>query len=150
MRCRPCWPACCAARSPPGVRPTRRPVEVLKAESASVSGGSRNRKLLSGLVVAQIALSLPLLLCSGLFLRTLRNLAGANPGFEQDHILTASVGLNIAGYSNDEAQLIRHKILDRVSALPGVKVASLTDWIPMTLTHKASRCVSGRVCAAPP
>jgi predicted permease len=112
-------------------------VEVLKAESASISGGSRNRKLLSGLVVAQIALSLPLLLCSGLFLRTLRNLASANPGFEQDHILTATVGLNIAGYSHDEVQLIRHKILDRVSALPGVKVASLTDWIPMTLNHKA-------------
>src|SRR5882724_2861397 len=111
-------------------------VEVLKAESGSISGGSRNRKLLSGLVVAQIALSLPLLLCSGLFLRTLRNLAGANPGFEQDHILTASVGLNIAGYSHDEEQVIRHKILDRVSALPGVKVASLTDWIPMTLSHK--------------
>src|ERR1700734_1906362 len=111
-------------------------VEVLKAESASISGGSRNRKLLSGLVVAQIALSLPLLLCSGLFLRTLRNLAGASPGFEQDHVLTASVGLNIAGYSHDEEQLIRHKILDRVSALPGVKVASLTDWIPMSLTQK--------------
>jgi predicted permease len=111
-------------------------IEVLKAESASLSGGSRNRRLLSGLVVAQIALSLPLLLCSGLLLRTLRNLAGANPGFEQDHVLTASVGLNIAGYSSDETQLIRHKILDRVSALPGVKVASLTDWIPMTLSHK--------------
>jgi predicted permease len=111
-------------------------IEVLKAESASVSGGSRNRKLLSGLVVTQIALSLPLLICSGLFLRTLRNLAAANPGFEQDHILTASVGLNIAGYSNDEAQLIRHKILDRVSALPGVEVATLTDWIPMTLIQK--------------
>ena len=110
--------------------------DVLKAESASISGGSRNRKLLSGLVVAQIALSLPLLLCSGLFLRTLRNLAGANPGFEQDHILTASVGLNIAGYSREEEKVIRHKILDRVSALPGVKVATLTDWIPMTLSHK--------------
>jgi predicted permease len=110
--------------------------EVLKAESASISGGSRNRKLLSGLVVAQIALSLPLLLCSGLFLRTLRNLASANPGFEQDHILTGTVGLNIAGYSHNDEQVIRHKILDRVSALPGVKVASLTDWIPMTLGHK--------------
>ncbi len=111
-------------------------IEVLKAESASVSGGSRNRKLLSALVVAQIALSLPLLLCSGLLLRTLRNLSAANPGFEQDHVLTASVGLNIAGYSNDDARLIRRKILDRVSALPGVQVASLTDWIPMTLIQK--------------
>ena len=110
--------------------------EVLKAESASVSGGSRNRKLLSGLVVAQVALSLPLLLCSGLFLRTLRNLAGANPGFEQDHILTASVGTNIVGYSRDEERVIRHKILDRVSALPGVRIATFTDWIPMTLSHK--------------
>jgi len=111
-------------------------IEVLKAESASISGGSRNRKLLSALVVAQIALSLPLLLCSGLFLRTLRNLAGANPGFEQDHILTASVGSNIVGYSRDEEHVIRHKILDRVSALPGVEVVSLTDWVPMTLSHK--------------
>ena len=111
-------------------------VEVLKAESTSISGGSHNRKLLSGLVVAQIALSLPLLICSGLFLRTLRNVASANPGFEQDHILTASVGLNIVGYSDDEVQLIRHKILDRVSALPGVKIASFTDWIPMALSHK--------------
>lgn len=111
-------------------------VEVLKAESANISGGSRNRKLLSALVVAQIALSLPLLLCSGLFLRTLRNLAHANPGFEQDHILTASVGLNIAGYSGNEEQVIRHKIIDRVSALPGVKGATLTDWIPMSLSHK--------------
>ncbi len=121
-------------------------VEVLKAESASISGGSRNRKLLSALVVAQIALSLPLLFCSGLFLRTLRNLATANPGFEQDHILTASVGLNIAGYSRDEEQVIRHKILDRVSALPGVEVASLTDWIPMTLGHKGEdACPEGYV-----
>ncbi len=125
---------CCAL---PAWRSSHAPaIEVLKAESASISGGSRNRKLLSALVVTQIALSLPLLLCSGLLLRTLRNLAGANPGFERDHIMTASVGLNIAGYSNDEAQLIRHTILDRVSALPGVNVATLTDWIPMTLIQK--------------
>jgi len=112
-------------------------MEVLKAESAGASGGARNRKLLSALVVAQIALSLPLLLCSGLFLRTLKNLAAADPGFEQDHILTATVGSNIAGYSNDEERVIRHKILDRVSALPGVKAVSFTDWVPMTLSHKA-------------
>ncbi len=113
-------------------------VEVLKEESASVSGGSRNRHLLSGLVVTQIALSLALLVSSALFLQTLRNLSDGNPGFEQDHILTASVGLNMAGYSNEEAQLLRHRILDRVAALPAVTVASLTDWIPMSFTRKTS------------
>jgi predicted permease len=112
--------------------------EVLKDESGSISGGSRNRHLLSGLVVAQIGLSLALLVCSGLFLETLRNLSGAYPGFEQDHVLTASVGLNIAGYSSDDAKLIRRKMLDRLSALPGVTVASMTDWVPMSFTRKTA------------
>ena len=67
--------------------------EVLKEESASVSGSKHNRRLLSGLVVAQVGLSLALLVSSGLFLRTLRNIAHADPGFEQDHVLTASVGI---------------------------------------------------------
>jgi predicted permease len=110
--------------------------EVLKEESASVSGSKHNRRLLSGLVVAQVALSLALLVSSGLFLRTLQNIAHADPGFEQDHVLTASVGLNISGYPNDQRWLIRDKILQNVEALPGVTVASLTDWIPLTLTRK--------------
>ena len=110
--------------------------EALKDESSSISGGSHNRRLLSGLVVAQIALSLALLVISGLFLQTLRNLSAGDPGFEQDHVLTASVGLAIAGYSDDEEDAISHKILDRVSALPTVTVASLTDWIPMNLIRK--------------
>jgi predicted permease len=112
--------------------------EVLKEEAASVAGGSHNRHLLNGLVVVQIALSLALLVCSALFLRTLRNIAHANPGFEQDHVLTASVGLNIAGYSDDEAQVIRHRILDRASALQGVTVASLTDWVPMSFSRRTA------------
>ena len=111
--------------------------EVLKEETASTSRGASNQRLLNGLVVTQIALSLALLVCSALFLRTLRNLANANPGFEQDHILTASVGLSISGYSDEQADLLRHKILDRVSTLPGVEVASLTDWIPLTLSRKS-------------
>jgi len=111
-------------------------VEVLKEESASTLGGKHNRHLLSGLVVTQIALSLALLVSSGLFLRTLRNLADADPGFVQDHVLNASVGLNIVGYPEDKAQVIRHKILDRVAALPGVTVASLTDWVPLCLSRK--------------
>ncbi len=112
--------------------------EVLKEESASVSGGSHNRRLLSGLVVVQIALSLALLVTSALFLRTLRNIATANPGFEQDDLLTASVGLNIAGYDNSQEQVIRHRILDRVSALTNVTITSLTDWVPMDFSRKTA------------
>ena len=113
-------------------------VEALKDESANISGGKHNRRLLSGLVVTQIALSLALLVSSALFLRTLRNIAHADPGFDQDHVLTASVGLNISGYSGKETGVIRDKILRRVEAMPGVTVASLTDWIPLTLSRKTA------------
>jgi predicted permease len=123
----------------PAWRSSRVPAaEVLKEESGSIAGGSHNRRLLSGLVVAQIALSLGLLVSSGLFLQTLRNLADGNPGFVQDHVLTASVGLNIAGYSNSDAQVVRHKMLERAATLPNVTVASLTDWLPMSFTRKTA------------
>jgi len=112
--------------------------EVLKDESPSISGNTRNRHMLSALVVAQIALSLALLVSSSLLLRTLRNMSSANPGFEQDHILTASVGLGIAGYPPSEENAIQHKILDRVAALPGVQVAALTDWLPLSFNGRSS------------
>ncbi|HEY3705674.1 MAG TPA: ABC transporter permease [Terracidiphilus sp.] len=110
--------------------------EVLKDETASVSGSSHNRHLLNALVVAQIALSLALLVSSGLFLRTLRNLRDAGSGFDPDRVLTASVGLNMSGYNNDEAAVLRRNILDRVSTLRGVAIASMTDWVPMCFTRK--------------
>src|SRR5271163_4355754 len=110
--------------------------EALKDEAANISGSSHNRRLLSGLVVAQIALSLTLLVISGLFLQTLRNLAAGDPGFKQDHVLTVSVGLATTGYSNEEVDAISQKILERVAVLPTVTVASLTDWMPMSLTRK--------------
>jgi len=110
--------------------------EALKDESSSVSAGTHNRRLLSGLVVGQIALSLALLVMSGLFLQTLHHLSAGDPGFEQDHVLTASVGLYTAGYSSDEVDVICHRILARVAELPAVTVASITDWVPMNFTRK--------------
>jgi len=73
---------------------------------------------------------------SALLLQTLRNLSAGDPGFKQDHVLTASVGLYTAGYSNEEVDAICHKILDRVAVLPTVTVASLTDWMPMNFNRK--------------
>ena len=112
--------------------------EVLKDEAISASGGGHSRHILSGLVVTQIALSLALLVSSGLLLRTLRNMSSADPGFERDHILTASVGLGIAGYSPNEENTIQHKLLDRVTTLPGVKVAALTDWLPLSFNGRSA------------
>ena len=109
--------------------------EVLKEETASITGG-HHRRLLSALVVTQIALSLALLVSSALFFRTLRNMSDADPGFRQDHVLTASMALGIAGYSDKEADAIEHKILDRVSAISGVKVAALSNWLPLSFNGR--------------
>ena len=120
----------------PALRSSRvNAAEVLKEEAGSISGG-HHRRLLSGLVVTQIALSLALLVSSALFLRTLRNMSDADPGFRQDHILTASIALGIAGYSDKEADLLEHKILDRVSSMPAVKVAALTNWLPLSFNGR--------------
>lgn len=121
----------------PAWRSSRVPTaEILKEESGSVSGSTHNRHLLSSLVVVQIALSLALLISSGLFLRTLRNLKDSDPGFERDHVLTASVGLSYSGYSSRDIDTIRHRILDNALVMRGVTGAALTDWVPYNLNRK--------------
>ena len=110
--------------------------EALKEESASVSGGSHNRGLLSGLVVAQIALSLALLVTSGLFLRTLRNISSANPGFQQDHILTASVGLGIAGYPDEKCAKYGTRFSIACRRCRGLRLHRLADRVPFNFNRK--------------
>lgn len=113
------------------------PAEVLRQETVSRSHGSRNQHVFSGLVVAQIGLSVALLVAAGLFLRTLHNTATADPGFSDAHILTATVGLD-TGYSRDEIRQFRKKILERARELPGMTSVSLTDWLPMSMSRKTA------------
>jgi hypothetical protein len=48
------------------------------------------------------------------------------------------VGLGLVVYPDEQQQLIRHKIFDRISALPGARVVSLTDWVPMSFQRKTT------------
>jgi predicted permease len=113
------------------------PAEALRQESPNLSSGARNRHVLSGLVVAQVALSVALLVSAGLFLRTLHNTAHADPGFVDDHVLTATIGLD-TGYSAEEMRQFQKKILARARELPGGPEVSLTDWLPLSLSRKTS------------
>ena len=113
------------------------PAEVLRQESVNLSSGSHNQHVLSGLVVTQIGLSVALLVCAGLFLRTLHNTATADPGFDAAHVLTATIGLD-TGYSGAEMRQFQKKILARARELHGVTEVSLTDWLPLSLSRKTS------------
>ena len=69
------------------------PITVLKEEVGSMSGGIHKSRLSRALVVAQISLSLLLLICAGLFTRSLRNAQRSDPGFDPNHVLLASYEL---------------------------------------------------------
>ena len=66
------------------------PIAVLKEEAGTISGGPQKLRLSSALVVAQISLSLLLLICAGLFIRSLQNAQRLDPGFDPNHVLLAS------------------------------------------------------------
>src|SRR5215471_8205898 len=85
----------------PALRSSSLPVQsVLKEEATSVSLTLHKGRLLSGLVVAQISLSLVLLVCAGLFTRSLQKAQQSDPGFEASHLLLASYELSPAGYTS--------------------------------------------------
>ncbi|MBV9442669.1 MAG: FtsX-like permease family protein, partial [Acidobacteriaceae bacterium] len=96
---------------------------VLKAEATAVVGG-RSVLLRKGLVAAQISLSLLLLVGTGLFARSLRNLMAVNPGVSTRHILTFSLDPSLSGYSSERTREAEHALLERISNLPGVEAAS--------------------------
>src|SRR3954454_9931330 len=75
------------------------PGAVLKDESLSTSGGLHKSRLTSSLVIAQIALSLLLLTCAGLFVRSLQKAQRADPGFDPNRMLLVTYDLRPMGYN---------------------------------------------------
>ena len=88
----------------------------------------RRAPLLSPLlVVAQIAISLVLLMGAGLFLRTLTNLRDVDLGFVPERLVILDVNPRAAGYSRDQAPDVTHRILERLRAVPGINAASFAE-----------------------
>jgi predicted permease len=77
-----------------------------------------------GLVVAQVALSLLLLIGAGLFIRTLYNLQRVNLGFNQENLLLFSLQPRQGGYHQDLLTQFYQRLFDRLDALPGVRAAT--------------------------
>lgn len=81
-------------------------------------------KLSKGLVIAQVAISLLLLLGAGIFIRTLSNLQRVNVGFNQDKLLLFSTQPGQAGYKGERLLKFYEQLFARLDALPGVKAAT--------------------------
>ena len=107
------------------------PAGVLKEETGSASGTLRKARLASGLVVAQIGLSLLLLICAGLFIRSFRSAQQINPGFNPRNVLIASYDLFTAGYSDASGAEFNRQLVAKLETLPGVQSVALSDREPL-------------------
>jgi len=108
------------------------PADVLKEESGSMSGGLGKARLASGLVVAQISLSLLLLICAGLFIRSFRSARQIDPGFNPHNVLITTYDLFTSGYSEATGIEFHRQLLARLETLPGVQSVALSSRVPLT------------------
>jgi predicted permease len=103
----------------------------LKSRGGAATAGRGGSGLTRLLVVAQIAISLVLLVGAGLFARSLINLETQPFGFDRDHILLARVYPRLAGYTPESVTMLHRKLVDRVSVLPGLRGASIARYSPL-------------------
>ena len=95
----------------------------------SDSGGHRTRSVL---VVAEVALSLVLLIGAGLMIRSFQQLHGVKPGFESHGVLTMTAAVSRAKFPLPAQQInFFEQVLERVRTLPGVESAGVIDDIPL-------------------
>jgi predicted permease len=102
------------------------------ARTTAGTGGKMARFWPKALVSVQVMLSLVLLVTAGLFLRTLRNLEGQDFGFERTHLLLADFGEHLAGYAPHQVSALHETLLNRLSAMPGVRSAALAATPPIS------------------
>ncbi|MGI8655949.1 MAG: ABC transporter permease [Pyrinomonadaceae bacterium] len=122
-------------------------VNALKDEAMMLPGkGSRRHfSLRNLLVVAQVAVSLVLLIGAGLFLRSLRQAQRIDPGFNPENALVMRLNTNLLRYTKPQGQEFYRQVIERIEALPGVQSATLTSAAPLNGSrHQTSVVVEGQ------
>ena len=113
-------------------------VSALKEGSATSSGSVLGSRLQQVFVVAQMAVCSVLLIIAGLLLRSLRESALFNPGFNSDNMMLATVDLNRNGYSEAQGRNFYRQLTERLRSLPGASEATFAIVVPLG-TNKETR-----------
>jgi len=116
-------------------------VPALKESGGRTSTGRGGATLRNGLVVAQVGISVVLLIAAGLFLQSLRNAQRANAGFDPDGVVTAAFDLFSAGYTSEQGRTFIEQLLPRIEALPGVEAVTVARRIPLSLGGRSTRSI---------
>ncbi|HEX2487752.1 MAG TPA: ABC transporter permease, partial [Blastocatellia bacterium] len=121
-------------------------VTTLKGETAGVGAGRHRFNLRNLLVVAQVALSLMLLVSAGLLVKSMRNAQAMNPGFRSDRLLMASVNVGLHGYDEARGRRFYKQLGERLQSLSGVEQASFAGPLPLDQYFNAANVtIEGRV-----
>jgi len=121
----------------PALRATRTDlVSTLKDEGAAFGGRLTRSRLRNGLVVAQVALSMVLLVVSGLLLRGVIRGSSIDPGFATKNLIYLEPRPGQAGYDQARAQQFSEELAERLESLPGVRQATRVLGAPFwTMPH---------------
>lgn len=117
-------------------------VSALKEETGALTGGARQGRLRSAFVVAQVSLSLVLLVAAGLLLRSLARSQAIDPGFDPDGVVVASLDIRSKGLDDEEAVLFYHRLLEELRSLPGVESATTSFYVPLGFSGGMSTTIS--------
>jgi predicted permease len=104
----------------------------LKDESRSYGQRLRRLALRDVLVISQLALSLVLLVCAVLFVRSLRQAVHADPGFAAAKLITASMETEGANFNRQQTEAFYQQAIERVGSLPGVQSVTLSAFVPLS------------------
>ena len=123
----------------PALRSTRTAIaDTLKTQSRALGDGRRTLFVGRALVVAQMAFCLLLLVVAALFVRSLRALSATEIGFDRDHVLTARLDLRSTGIGPEARLELYRRVLDRLTAVPGVASASFSQNGPVYSSSQIS------------
>lgn len=117
----------------PALRASRPDLTTTLREGGRTPGLSANRVLRNGVVIAEVALSLVLLIGAGLMVRSFLALQRVDPGWNPDNVLTFDVPLSFARYGTPELRLqFVDRLRTELGALPGVEAVTASTPLPLS------------------
>jgi len=115
----------------PALQASRSDLVPALKNDATMMGTYRRSKLRSAFVIAQVTLSVVLLIGSGLFIRSLRNAQAIDVGFDYSHGLTMPLDLGLLRMDEEKGQEFYRRLIDQAKSLPGVQQASVARFLPL-------------------
>ncbi len=113
-------------------------VAVIKGAAAGASDRNRRWNLRGALVVAQVTISVVVLICAGLFIRSLGKALKTDPGFRSENLVTMMINPGLLAYDQPAIKRFFHELQRNLEAQPGVRTAALINEMPLAVARISS------------